>query len=681
MNTTEALEVPEPPLKRRKNQYIHLLGKVGCHHCNSEDNLSVPARVFHEQALGCQEPLAAIPVNYMKAMQMKCPPTCRGIETPCGAAVQEWSELVGWDWEWQMFDNPIYGSQAGYHGHDDQLQEISPESFAVRAAHADHLRELIASMSSIQDLPPAARLHVRLLDAQAEEERDAIRIGAHLVLPINTVGHGGIVFDLMEAVDWVRKSSRHDFDMLRRRLELFPAQVTGMISLLQASIEAGFRPPTCVIESLPAQLRTLIGSLPSEISELCNMPSTQRQQRELREAVELGWVVGLTKLLGYIESTYIKSCTEAPGLCAQPRGTELYAAYLRYQTTASLSPSEIHNLGLEEVRRLRLRLVTDVFDPLGHKGNAMELAAKLKDDSQHFWSTAEELIDGYNKLNQCIAKHLPRFFKDMPKAELEVIARNMGPAGIYVAGTPDGKRSGHFYANVEPLCARPKYEQPAFALHECSPGHHFQNSLCLENEGLPAFLRMLEERRYEWCPARRQAYSAYQEGWGLYCESLGEEMGSLGEEGAVYKTVYDIFGYLSMEMKRAVRLVVDTGIHSLGWSFERAVEYMKRETGMHAVECERECRRYCAWPAQACAYKIGQLRFKQLRHHAEQQLGDRFDIRWFHHQCLRHGPLPLDMLQEVVEAAVDVAKRSETLAWDGHEWYTECKKISNDISG
>lgn len=222
---------------------------------------------------------------------------------------------------------------------------------------------------------------------------------------------------------------------------------------------------------------------------------------------------------------------------------------------------------------------------------------------------------------------------------LEVVKRRSGPAAYYFAGTPDGKRPGRFQVNVTRLETRAKYEMPALALHEGIPGHHLQSAIALENQELPGFLRYIEDRRYEFCPARRPLYAAYLEGWALYCEALGEEMG-------VYTTPQQLFGRLSVEMLRAVRLVVDTGIHHFGWSIERAVEYLEEKSGMATSDCEAECHRYAAWPGQACAYKVGQLAIEEVRRRAEAALGDRFDVKAFHELVLGAGPVPLHILSQ-----------------------------------
>ena len=238
------------------------------------------------------------------------------------------------------------------------------------------------------------------------------------------------------------------------------------------------------------------------------------------------------------------------------------------------------------------------------------------------YGTVEELLQGYRELCVEISQVLPRFFAEFPSSSLEIVSKDAAsaPAAYYLAGTPDGTRPGRFYVNVSNLPQRPKYEMVALALHEGIPGHHHQCALALENGAVPDFLRFLEDRRYEFCPARRNTYSAYLEGWALYCEALGEEMG-------MYKDPMQVFGRLSMEMMRAVRLVVDTGIHHYGWGVEKAIVYMMEATGMHRHECEAECFRYEAWPGQACAYKVGEVAIWRMRRSAEAALGTAFDVK------------------------------------------------------
>jgi len=374
---------------------------------------------------------------------------------------------------------------------------------------------------------------------------------------------------------------------------------------------------------------------------------------ELKQQVEQGiencFKGSLRGLLNFIEEFYSERVRDDPGCKSLRNGVDVYAQCLRFHTTTAKTAQEIHDLGLQEVARIEARFQHEVLDILGFKGTFTEFAGSLKKDPTFFYTSEEELLAGYRALVEKITARLPEFFGKLPKMPLEVVSKTGGPAAYYFAGTPDGKRPGRFYVNVSRLHERAKYEMPALALHEGVPGHHLQGALALENEELPRFLRYIEDRRYEFCPSRRPLYTAYLEGWALYCERLGEEMG-------MYTSPQELFGRFSVEMMRAVRLVVDTGIHHFGWNVEKAAAYMEEKTGMAGSECSSECHRYAAWPGQACGYKIGQLAIEECRQRAEAALGSGFDLRAFHDLVLGAGPLPLDVLGQRVDAWI--AERS-----------------------
>jgi len=351
---------------------------------------------------------------------------------------------------------------------------------------------------------------------------------------------------------------------------------------------------------------------------------------------------GLERLLDFLKEFYADRARAEPGVKAVRNGEQMYAECLRFHTSTAMTAQEIHDLGLQEVARIEARFKEEVLAKVGFAGSTAEYASSLKADKSYFWDSEEELLEGYRALVAKIQAELPKYFSRQPKMPLEVVPKREGPAAYYFCGTP-GDRPGRFYANVSRLDTRAKYEMPALALHEGVPGHHLQNALALENEELPSFLRYIEDRRYEYGPARRPLYTAYLEGWALYCERLGEEMG-------MYTTPQELFGRLSMEMMRAVRLVVDTGIHAFDWSIEKATEYMLEKTGMAAAECEKECHRYAAWPGQACAYKVGEIAIQDMRQKAEAALGVDFNLAAFHEVLLSSGPMPLDKLRDRVAA-------------------------------
>jgi len=371
----------------------------------------------------------------------------------------------------------------------------------------------------------------------------------------------------------------------------------------------------------------------------------------LGHAIENCFKGSLRGLLTFLEEFYADRVRESPACKDLRNGEEVYAQCLRFHTTTPKTAQEIHDMGLKEVARIEGRFQRDVLDVLAFKGSFTDFANGLKKDPSFFFESEEELLDGYRALVARINEKLPEFFGKLPTMPLEIVAKKTGPAAYYFAGTPDGKRPGRFYVNVTRLPTRPKYEMPALALHEGVPGHHLQGALALENQDLPRFLRYIEDRRYEFCPARRPLYTAYLEGWALYTEALGEEMG-------MYTTPHELFGRLSVEMMRAVRLVVDTGIHQFGWSIDKAVAYMEEKTGMAHDECASECHRYAAWPGQACGYKVGQLAIEEMRQRAQSELSSAFSLTAFHDLILGTGPMPLDVLSQQVDAWIAEKKGS-----------------------
>jgi len=395
-----------------------------------------------------------------------------------------------------------------------------------------------------------------------------------------------------------------------------------------------------MMQRVPSRLRELAEySLDELRAPLQGKTLDPQLVEQIGQAIENCFKGSLRGLLNFIEEFYHDRVREDPACKAVRNGQAVYEHCLRFHTSTEKTPQEIHDLGLQEVARIEGRFQKEVLDVIGFTGTFKEFASSLKGDPSNFYTSEDDLIDGYRTLVEQIRELLPKLFGRLPQMPLEVVKKKSGPAAYYFAGTPDGKRPGRFYVNVTLLETRAKYEMPALALHEGIPGHHLQGAIALENQELPGFLRYIEDRRYEFCPARRPLYAAYLEGWALYCEALGEEMG-------IYTTPKQLFGRLSTEMMRAVRLVVDTGIHHFGWSIERAIEYMEEKTGMATSECESECHRYAAWPGQACAYKVGQLAIEEVRRRVEAALGESFDVKAFHELVLGAGPVPLHILSQ-----------------------------------
>lgn len=550
------------------------------------------------------------------------------------------------DFDIQLADNPEFATQAGFHQYDDELQDLSPAAFERRQQHALEVCEALRHLLKEAEEAPSGgglsereKLYAKLLLDAAEGEAQAIELGCHL-MPLNSIGVGGVHENFLELLEWMRFEGEEDVKLFLGRLMAFPDQVASFRDLLAyGSGPRGIAASRSMMRRVPARLEELInGDLAELRAPLKGKDFVSKElEEQLSQAIQNCFRASLESLHLFLTEFYADRVRPEPGILALKKGSEIYAACLRFHTTTRKSAKEIHELGLKEVARIEQRMQKEVFAVVGFEGNAEEFASSLKSDRAFFYDSEEALLQGYRELVARITAELPRFFSKLPKAELEVVPKRSGPAAYYFAGTPDGSRPGRFYVNVSRLEERPKYEMAALALHEGVPGHHLQGALALENEEIPDFLRYIEDRRYEFAPARRPLYTGYLEGWALYCERLGEEMG-------MYRTPHELFGRLSMEMMRAVRLVVDTGIHDQGWSVEKAVEYMRQKTGMAQTECEEECHRYAAWPGQACAYKVGQLAIEELREKAESALASSFSLPAFHELLLGSGPLPLDVL-------------------------------------
>jgi uncharacterized protein (DUF885 family) len=339
------------------------------------------------------------------------------------------------------------------------------------------------------------------------------------------------------------------------------------------------------------------------------------------------------KLLAFIRDEYLPACRDTVGYSELPGGKEWYAFRVRTMTTTSKTPEEIHALGLAEVARIRA-LMEAAKDKVGYKGTLKEFMVYLNTETALRFNTREEIQAAYEGLRDRVMAKVPAFFGRMPKTPFEIRAVESfrevsAPPAQYFQGLPDGSRPGIFYYNSYKPETRTRFTTTAFFLHEAVPGHHFEVSLAQEHASLPAFRRF-------------GGSGAYSEGWGLYSEMLGKEMG-------MYDDDWQWIGRLSAEIWRAVRLVIDTGVHAKGWSREQSIQYFLDNVPQGEVVATQEVERYIAWPGQALSYKIGELKLRELRARAEKTLGPKFDLRAFHDEVLAHGSVPLDVL----EAAVD----------------------------
>ena len=436
----------------------------------------------------------------------------------------------------------------------------------------------------------------------------------------------------------------HDYEIGLTRLSGFAGYMRSAVSRLKEGLAQGYVQPRVLVMNVLAEVDVMLALSPAEtpfFKPVVAMPAAIAPADQARLKAAYLEVIASDVLPGYqlwktyLTETYLPAAREAPGLWAQKDGARLYAAALRHHTTTNLTADQIHQLGLSEVARIRGELET-VSATLGYPGNLPGLFKYVRTDRRFYYDKPQDLLDRFKAIEARIWLGIPRLFNRRPKAPFEVRPLPaMGEArgtGYYSLGPPDGVSPGVLYFNMSMLSTRPIPTLETLTLHEGIPGHHFQGSLAEENTRLPDILRFGAE-----------GFTAYTEGWGLYSESLGKALG-------MFTDPYQWFGHLDFEMLRAVRLVVDTGMHAKGWSRDKAIAFMTDNTSMAAKDIRVEIDRYIADPGQACAYKVGELKILDLRARAETRLGPRYNIRDFHDQVLMTGAMPLAILEAKINA-------------------------------
>ena len=431
----------------------------------------------------------------------------------------------------------------------------------------------------------------------------------------------------------------------------FPAYMDQNISLMREGMQQHVLLPKVIGEKVLRQLNGMDWQDPTKhgfYKPFNKMPRAfseadkKRLDGEARQAIKADVLPAFQRLRNFLEKEYVPASFEQVGAWQVPNGEKTYTYLARSMTTSSLTPEQIHETGLQEVKRIQ-REMEKAKEQAGFKGSMPEFFQFLRTDGRFYTRSAEELLEYTRAQAKAVDPLLIKLFRTFPRLPYGVdpvpqeLAPGM-PAAYASQGAPDGSRPGYFYINTYKPETRPKYEITSLILHEAVPGHTFQGGIAIELKDLPKF------RRYG-------GYSAYAEGWALYCESLGDEMG-------LYDDPYVRFGKLSNEMWRAVRLVVDTGMHQKRWTRKQAIDYFLANVATTEYNATSEVDRYISWPGQALAYKIGELKIKELRKSASSALGEAFDLREFHDAVLLNGPLPLTVLEKQVNAWRDGKKRN-----------------------
>ncbi len=546
-------------------------------------------------------------------------------------------------YDYQMTEFPESATWYGYPGQDHRWTDYSAAAIERRQREQRELLALLQRIPTAQ-LSAAAQLDYQLLHSELQMNVAAQAYADHL-LPLNQMG--GVQQDVARVLSIMSPRTAADYDNILSRLERVPQLVDQHLALLREGLARGITPPQITLRDVPQQVRNLLVDDPLSsplLAAFRQYPEglSQKQQRQLSERARKAFsgkvVPAYRELLAFLEDDYIPGARQAVGLSELPQGSQWYAHRVRRSTTTGLTPRQIHDKGLEEVRRIRAAM-QQIIEQTGFDGDFAAFTDFLRSDPQFYYDSEEELIRSYRDISKRADPELVKLFGVLPRLPYGVMpipahAAKSQTTAYYFPGSPEAGRAGIFFANTYNLKSRPKWEMEALSLHEAVPGHHLQIALAQEQTDMHPWRRQLLH------------ITAYVEGWGLYSESLGELMG-------FYRDPYSKFGQLTYEMWRAIRLVVDTGIHQLGWSRQRAIDFFKANSAKSEHDIEVEIDRYIVWPAQALAYKIGELKIKELRAYAQNKMGNEFDIRAFHDLVLASGPVPLDILEQRVKGWVE----------------------------
>ncbi|MES1244277.1 MAG: DUF885 domain-containing protein [Acidobacteriota bacterium] len=550
-------------------------------------------------------------------------------------------QLFDLHWTTLLRESPDFAIVVGAPDLDGRWSDLSPDGFARGRRIA---RSELDALSSIDRsrLTPSEQVDYDLLRRNLELQIEGERFGD---LGTSLGPMSGIDLDLVELIPYMPARTVHDFEVILARLRGFPKAVDQTIAQLARGLAAGVTPPRVTLRAVPDRVAGLVVDAPWQSPVLApfqklpdSIPAAERERlrseavRVFTEQVEPAG----RRLHDYLANTYVPGARETLAVSDLPDGQARYTFLLRTYTTTRLTPGEIHELGLSEVHRIRGEM-DKLITATGFQGGFEDFLRFLRTDPRFFYDDPEDLVRGYRDIAKRIDPELVRLFGHLPRLPygvkaLEGDGAKTAPSGYYNSGSLSTGLPGWFLVNTYDLGSRPRWAMEALTLHESVPGHHLQYAIAQEQGDLP-----------EW--RKWDVYPAFAEGWALYAEGLGVELG-------LYRDPYSNFGRLINEIWRANRLVVDTGIHSRGWTRQQAIDYYKADTAKSEHEIEVEVDRIIAQPGTVPVYKIGELRIRELRAYAEKELGPRFDLRAFHDHILGHGQLPLDLLETSLKAWV-----------------------------
>ncbi len=553
------------------------------------------------------------------------------------AATKQLHTLFDAEWELGLKEAPTFATHLGDKRYDNVWPDVSLSAIERRFRHQKEVLQQLQAMKA-GELSTQDKLNAALYQNQLEIDI-AARPFQGFLMPLDM--RGGIQ-DEGSVADVIAFDAVSDYENWLARIRAFPVYLNQTIDLMREGVRQKIVQPQIVMQRVPAQIKRQIVDDPTNslfYKPFKSFPASiakadqERLQKEAQDAIREHIVPAYKKFAEFFDKEYFPNCFTSVGAWQLPQGDKFYAHCARSFTTTSLTPDEIHEIGLKEVARIRAEMER-IKEKVKFQGSLLEFFEHLRHAPEFYYTDAKDLLTAYQAFCKRVDPQLPKMFKTLPRIPygVEPIPEHMAPdttAAYYRPPAADGSRAGSYFVNLYKPEARPKYEIAALSLHEAVPGHHLQIAIATELLDVPEF-------------RKQTGFTAFVEGWALYSESLGEELG-------VYDDPYSKFGQLTYEMWRAIRLVVDTGLHHKRWTREQAIDYFRQNAAKTELDIVNEVDRYIGWPGQALAYKIGELKIKELRDRAKTRLGPRYDQRTFHDVILRNGAVPLDVLETQVD--------------------------------
>lgn len=547
----------------------------------------------------------------------------------------KFEEFLDENWETTLEKSPYFASLLGDKRYDDKVSSNSVADFYDNRDYEEYVLKVLDSINS-DNLSEENQLNYRLLKLDYEVSLEGRKYPS-FYMRLNQRGGVQDYYDYGNRLNFTTES---DYLNWFERVKGYTQNVKNSLINNREGLSKGYTQPRLVTEGVVSQIESL---LDAEIdshpylrvflgsNEVLGKDDAKELISEVKTYILEELNPAYQELATFLRDEYLPQSRAGIGIKEVPNGREWYEYLARYHTTTDLTPDEIHEIGLQEVARIRSEM-EDVMESVAWEGDFRSFLEFLRTDPQFYYETGEELLDAYRAMSKKIDAYMPTLFNKLPRAPYGVIPIPMESAPFTTTAyynAPSAGRPGYFYANLYKPETRPKYEIPVLTVHEAVPGHHHQISLAQELENVPNFRNYL-------------SFTAFVEGWGLYSEQLGESMG-------LYEDPYDKIGQLTYDMWRAIRLVVDTGMHYKDWTRDDAINLFLENTAKTQQDIENEVDRYIAWPGQALAYKIGQLKIMELRDKAKAELGDNFDIRDYHDFILSFGSIPLSIMEEKVD--------------------------------